>query len=135
MNDLDLFGVSNFFQFFAYNCYYEQRQRILRFEQQNEAYMALWCAGIYDTELSAPTITQVRQHEYYTEIDFMKLLLRGYDLRKELDLDINEMLKQYSEADGQRLFGTETKYTFLRKNDPKILNDEDPDILNTFSKV
>jgi hypothetical protein len=133
--DVDVFAIYYLFHFIAYQVLYGRNLDVTQYEQHNETYIALWCAGAYDNECRAPTITQVRKHEFYSDIDFMKLLLRGYNLVDELKFDINEMFKQYSEADEQRLFGNETRYMFLRRNDPKILNEKNPKILQTFPNI
>jgi hypothetical protein len=130
-----LIGINLCFHYIAYQVLFVNEEQITQFEQQNETYMALWCAGVYDYDQKAPSIKQVRKHEYYSDIDFMKLLLRGYNLVDELKFDINEMFKSYSQADEQRLFENETGYTFLRRNDPKILNEKNPKILKVFPNV
>ncbi len=124
LNDLDVFAIYEFFEKIVEDTYARLKMTITDYSQQKETYIALWCAGFYDQNNFAPSITEVRKHEYYSDIDFMKLLLRGYDLVKELNLNVNEMFKQYSEADQKRVFKNETRYTFLRKIDPTIDNKE-----------
>ncbi len=133
--DLDLFGIYTCLHQFAYYNYFHLNKMISSYNEDKETYIALWCAGVYDKECKAPTITQVRKHEYYSDIDFTRLLIRGYDLVTILELDINKMFKRYCKIDGNRLFGKETKNVFIRKNDPKILNEMDPDILETFGDL
>jgi hypothetical protein len=131
--DLDVFAI--------YMCYdlivheFGMKKKITQYKEQNETYVALWCTGFYDQNNFAPSIREVRNHEFYSDIDFMKLLLRGYDLVEELKLDLEEMFKQYSEADEQHLFQDETRYTFLRKNDPDVIFDKNPDILDVFTNI
>ncbi len=135
IKDMDIFAISNMLQLFATDCYAVRKIRLEHYVDYNEAFIAYMCAGICDPELSAPSIRIVREHDYYSYIDFMKLLLRGYDLIDELLLDTDEMFKKYSEVDEQRWFEDETKSTFLRSNDPKFLNEKNHKILNTFSDV
>jgi hypothetical protein len=136
INDLDVFAIYMCFDEIVYeNCVNSHRNTRQYYDEQNEIYIALWCAGFYDQNNYAPSITEVRKHEFYSDIDFMKLLLRGYDLKNELGLDLNRMFKGYYKDNGERLFANDTKYTFLRKNDINIIKNEDPKALETFTNI
>ena len=101
---------------------------------RQEIYIGYLCAGLYKTDedsLCFMSPKNLRTLQYYEDIDFKKLILRGYDMAAELEFNCEELFKKglqindYSQS--QCLFENETKNSFLRK-------DKNPDYLKAHHK-
>jgi serine/threonine protein kinase len=118
-------------------------------EMQEVKDMFFFCAGLKEDDLlnvyQFPKMKQLRKNKYYNEIDFRKLFLREYDLEKILEIDCEKMFESYSrfdykiakhEADKYKyVFPADTKYSYLRKNDPNYINQNYEDFGSSFKDL
>ena len=115
-------------------------------DMEDEKDMFFCCAGLKEEDFENvylyPTMKQLREGKYFNEIDFKKLLSRGYNLEMELEIDCQKMFENYSKIQHKlekfthvkynRVFPFDTKYSFCKKNDLNYIRENYAEYSSSF---
>ena len=80
------------------------------------------------------TAKELLRHDYFSQVDLQKLMLREYDLEKMLDIDCENLFIMHNKMDqweDKFVFSDETKATFNRKNNEEFF----APIVELFKKI
>ncbi len=119
---VDIYGIHRLFAMLCALVYYNTNKDYdeITFDIDNDVYFGYLCFGQYGR---IPMAEELLKHDYFNKINMPKLLLREYDLEKELEIDCLTLfnkynkLNQWTEYEKNLVFYAETKSTFLRKDD------------------